>query len=191
MSLEARWRAAAEVTDVLADPPRPPVVGFEGYVPEPCVLHPEQVRTYPFAGLLPEELRERIYAWEDQLEEEGEEDEEDEGEYAGAGGTAGSVGYQYDLSIPPGWRVGGYASWHTTDPARMDCASCATPMELLLTVDSSEWDGGSASWRPVEEAGLHPHPHAVPTQVIVGRAGELNLFACPSDPAHPHRWSIQ
>lgn len=24
---------------------------------------------------------------------------------------------QYDLSIPPGRRVGGFASWHATDPS--------------------------------------------------------------------------
>ncbi|WP_051969181.1 hypothetical protein [Kitasatospora azatica] len=73
----------------------------------------------------------------------------------------------------------------------MDCPTCATPMHLLLTVDSSEWDGGSGSWTPVEDRGLPPHLYATPTGVIVGRSGELNIFACPTDPAHPHRWAIQ
>ncbi|MFG3258757.1 hypothetical protein [Streptomyces sp. NPDC048172] len=181
MSLDVRWRDAAAVTDVLAEQPLPPVVGYEGYVPAPCVLHPEQVRTYPFAGLLPDELRERIDVWEGDDEEEEDEDED----------QTPRARYQYDLSIPPGWRVGGFASWHLTDPAPMDCLSCATPMRLLVTVDSSEWDGGSGSWRPVEQAGLRPHPHALPTEVTVGRAGELNVFSCPADPAHPPRWSVQ
>ncbi|MCU7820692.1 hypothetical protein [Kitasatospora sp. DSM 101779] len=179
MLLDLRWRRSWEVTEVLASPPQPQVVGYGGYVPEPCVLHPEQVATYPFAGLLPEELCARIDAWED----ESEESEDDEG--------PASVRYQDDLSIPPGWRVGGFASWHTTDPAPMDCSACAAPMRLLLTVDSSEWDGGSGSWKPLEERGLAPHPHATPTKVTVGRSGELNVFACPEDPGHPHRWSVQ
>ncbi|MEU3483878.1 hypothetical protein ACI2LO_33740 [Streptomyces sp. NPDC033754] len=157
------------------------VVGYDGYVPDPCELHPEQVVTYPFAGLLPEELCARIDAREEALEEEAgaREDEAD------------PVAYRYDLSIPPGWRAGGYASWHVTDPYAMDCAACATPMRPLLTVDTSEWDGGNGSWIPVEDQGLRPHPHAVPTAVVVGNHGRLNVFGCPTDPDHPARWSVQ
>ncbi|MEV6103337.1 hypothetical protein AB0M28_01315 [Streptomyces sp. NPDC051940] len=201
MSVHLRWRRSAEVGEVLPQPPRPPVVGYDGYVAEPCVLHPERVVTYPFAGELPEELCERIYAWEEELEEAQDEAfEEPQGSYDSYEDYAAAMseakrpdppGYQYDLSIPPGWRVGGYASWHSTDPSRMDCASCATPMRLLLTVDSTEWDGGSGSWRPVEEDGLPARRHASPTHVVVGNWGELNVFSCPADPAHPHRWSIQ
>ncbi|MFD7493629.1 hypothetical protein ACFV8T_14635 [Streptomyces sp. NPDC059832] len=35
------------------------------------------------------------------------------------------------------------------------------------------------------------HRSATPTEVVVGRADELNVFVCPADPDHPHRWSIQ
>ena len=181
--LQLRWRRSAEVGEVLISPPQPRVVGYDGYVPEPCELHPEQVVTYPFAGLLPQELRGRIDGWEGILEAAAEQREDEE--------RAEPVGYQHDLSIPPGWRVGGFASWHTTDPYPMDCLTCATPMELLLTIDSSEWDGGSGSWKPLEERGLRPHPFAIPTKIRVGRDGELNIFACPTDPEHPHRWSLQ
>ncbi|MEU3554170.1 hypothetical protein [Streptomyces fragilis] len=196
--VHVHWRHSAEAAGAeVADPqPEPEVVGFDGYVPEPCVLHPEQVVTYPFAGCLPEELCERLDAWEDEREEEAEEqtveqpwtDRGPDGDHGDE--TPDIPRYQYDLSVPPGWRAGGYASWHTTDPYPMDCQVCATPMELLLTVDSGEWDG-TVSWRPVEDAGLPPHPHASPTQVVFGRWGELNVFACPGDPGHPHRWSIQ
>ncbi|MGW7069234.1 hypothetical protein ACWGII_10315 [Streptomyces sp. NPDC054855] len=228
MLLHLHWRRSEDVGEVLAAPPQPQVVGSDGYVPEPCVLHPEQVVTYPFAGLLPEDLCDRILAREEALDEEAldEEAEEaweqdceaDEMEHAGKEGEVEPVAekgegersaekgegersaerggdkqvyYQYDLSIPPGWRVGGFASWHTTDASPMDCLTCATPMRLLLTIASSEWDGGSGSWKPTEEADLPPHPSAAPTEVIVGRAGQLNVFACPADPGHPHRWSIQ
>lgn len=183
MLLHLVWRRSADVGEVLASPPQPQVLGYDGYVPEPCVLYPEQVVTYPFASLLPEELCARLDTWEESLEKEAEQSEDEEG--------AESVGYQCDLSIPPGWRVGGYASWHATDPYPMDCWTCATPMELLLTIDSSEWDGGSGSWKPVEDRDLDPYPYAIPTEVVVGRAGEFNLFACPNDPGHSHRWSLQ
>ncbi|MDV5147985.1 hypothetical protein R1T08_28385 [Streptomyces sp. SBC-4] len=138
MLLHLRWRRAAEVKEVLTSPPQPAAVGYEGYVPEPCELHPEQVVTYPFGGLLPEDLCARIAAWEEALDEEADD----------------RVAYQFDLSIPPGWRAGGYESW-----------------------------------TPIEDQGLRPH--ALPTGVVVGNHGELNVFDCPSDPDHPPRWSVQ
>ncbi|WP_262056262.1 hypothetical protein [Streptomyces sp. STR69] len=183
LELHLRWRRSWQVGEVLTAPPQPLVVGSDGFVPEPCVLHPEQVVTYPFAGLLPEELCARIDAWEEALEEEAEQTADES--------RAEPLGYQYDLSIPPGWRVGGFASWHATDPYPMDCLTCTTPMHLLLTIDSSEWDGGSGSWKPLEDQSHPTHRCATPTEVTVGRWGELNVFACPNKPEHPHRWSIQ
>ncbi|MFE7658283.1 hypothetical protein ACFU6M_36350 [Streptomyces bottropensis] len=73
----------------------------------------------------------------------------------------------------------------------MDCLTCTTPMHLLLTIDSSEWDGGSGSWKPLEDQNQPTHRCATPTEITVGRWGELNVFACPNEPKHPHRWSIQ
>nr|WP_237419108.1 hypothetical protein [Kitasatospora sp. SID7827] len=170
-----RWRRSAEVGRVLRTRPEPLVVDTDRLLPRPCVLHPEQVATYRFAGLLPAGLCARLDAW----------DEANEAAARAAGVEA--VGYQYDLSIPPGWRAGGFASWHATDPYPVDCGVCGAAMELLLTVDSSEWDGGSRSWRPLEDRDRG----ACPTGVEVGRFGELNVFACPADPAHPHRWCLQ
>ncbi|MEU1038662.1 hypothetical protein [Streptomyces sp. NPDC005907] len=207
MSLHLRRRRSREVTNPLATPPQPEVVGYAGYIPEPCVLHPEQVTTYPFAGLLPAELCARIDAWEEALEESAEAAREDmtdevqswdtEAEYEEwarareAKAPPEPPAYQYDLSIPPGWRVGGFASWHLTDPSPMDCRTCAAPMDLLLTIDSSEWDGGSGSWTPVEDRDLPTHGSATPTEVTVGRWGELNIFTCRANSAHGPRWSIQ
>ena len=61
LNLYLRWRRSWEVGEVLNAPPQPLVAGSDGFVPEPCVLHPEQVVTYPFAGLLPLSISEWEY----------------------------------------------------------------------------------------------------------------------------------
>ncbi|MFE7590088.1 hypothetical protein ACFU6K_11830 [Kitasatospora sp. NPDC057512] len=173
LSLHLRWRRSTDVRDVLADQPEPVVVGSAGYVPDPCVLHPEQVLEHQYIGLLPEYLRRRIEKWEGP-EDERETDEPD---------------YQSDLSIAPGWKVGGFASWHVTDPAPMDC-TCGQPMELLIAIASSECDSLSRSWIPVEDRATLEGA-IEPTSVAVGRDGTLYVFVCPKDPGHPHRLSVQ
>ncbi|MGH4035916.1 hypothetical protein ACQB60_44260 [Actinomycetota bacterium Odt1-20B] len=187
MSVRFVWRRAEDVGEVLADQPEPEVVGFEGYVPQACVLHPEQVTEYEYGELLPEELLERIEEWEG---------DDDEGEGEGVDGGEGEGGgpgcdYQSDLSIAPGWKVGGFAPWNVTGPGTMTCA-CGQPMHPLLTIASSEWDGGNRSWVPVEDRHLiGEHGSSTPTKVTVSRWGRLNVFACPVDPAHPPRISLQ
>ena len=161
------WRRAEEVGRPLTTPPEPAVVN-ENYLPTPCVVHPERVREYQYGDLLPEELDARITAWE----------EEDE-----------DRSYQQDLSLAPGWKVGGFANWSLTDPHPVDCAECGTPMTLLFTADSSEWQGGAASsWRPVEEpADASP----VPTDVVIGRGYSLYVFRCPVSFDHPAATAMQ
>ncbi|MEU1827101.1 MULTISPECIES: hypothetical protein [Streptomyces] len=73
---------------MLTAPPQPLIVGSDGFVPEPCVLHPEQVATCPFAGLLSGELYARIDAWEKALELE------EEAEQAADGCATEPPGYQ-------------------------------------------------------------------------------------------------
>jgi hypothetical protein len=180
LSVHVSWRKSAEVVQALDNPPEPEVVGYEGYVPEPCVFDPEQVLEHQYAELLPDELRERIDAWDEQQEEEAEEAEEEEW-----------VAYQYDLSIPPGWKVGGFASWHVTGPAQLTC-ECGRTMKLLVTIDSKEWDNGTRSWVPVEDRALIDTMDAnIPTHITVGRGGSLRIFVCPIDPTHPHRINLQ
>ncbi|MFF9984702.1 hypothetical protein [Streptomyces erythrochromogenes] len=177
-----RWRRSAQVAVPLEAPPQLTLVGFEGAVAEPCVLHPEQVVTYPYAGSLPVRLWRRVDAWEERQERKAEK----------CGLEDELVTYQHDLSIPPGCRVGGFPSWHTTDPHPMNCEACAAPMVLLLTIDGSEWDGGSGSWTPTEEQDVAEHLREPrPTQLTIGRDGLLNIFACPTEPGHPHRWILQ
>ncbi|MFI9116175.1 hypothetical protein [Streptomyces venezuelae] len=171
------WRRSAEVREVRARQPEPPIVERRHYLPEPCVLFPERVVEYPFAEYLPKELDERIQAWEDAA-------------VARAGDAAPL--YQYDLSLAPGWKIGGWDSWHRTDLVRVFCGSCGTEMRLLLTIDSG---GGAPSWLPYDEAraawdGTRPPSLHGPTGISASR-DEYRAFVCPSDPAHPHRMSSQ
>ncbi|MEV0415166.1 hypothetical protein AB0I68_31335 [Streptomyces sp. NPDC050448] len=183
LAVHVRWRRSDQVSLPLDAPPQPLLVGFEGSVAEPCVLHPEQVVTYPFAGSLPARLCSRIDSWEEAQERKAEQHDLDDDDL---------ITYQHDLSVPQGCRVGGFASWHTTDPAPMNCGACATPMVLLLTIDSREWDGANGSWMPVEERAVPGDLRdRCPTKLTIGRDGLLNVFACPNEPRHPHRWSIQ
>ncbi|MFF4341195.1 hypothetical protein ACFY00_14815 [Kitasatospora sp. NPDC001540] len=180
LDLRVVWRRSEQVREPRGAAPEPLLVGFEGAVPEPCVLHPEQVTTYPYAGTLPARLQARIDAWERKQERKADKDPDAE-----------ALTYQHDLSIPPGYRVGGFASWHGTDPYAVACAVCGAPMALLLTLDSHEWDG-CTSWMPVEDRLLPGHlQDPCPARLAFGRYGLLNVFACPAGPGHPHRWSIQ
>ncbi|WP_412077927.1 hypothetical protein ACLF6K_27595 [Streptomyces xanthophaeus] len=207
MYVHLRWRRAAGVREVLARHPDPGPVGFEGYLPQPCVLHPEQVAEYPYIEVLPGELGERVEAWEDAQEEASyeaqEEAEEEDSERAGEGAseeTGALPSYQSDLSLAPGWKAGGHAAWNVTGPGTMDCRTCGSAMELLLTIATREFHSDSTSWIPLEDSPLEdrlpedrlPEDHvASPTGVVVGNHGKLNVFACPQDPAHPHDFSVQ
>ncbi|MFC8645844.1 hypothetical protein ACFUC2_34540, partial [[Kitasatospora] papulosa] len=44
-------------------PAEPSAVQFDGYLPEPCVLEPEQITEYPDHLELSEELREQLRQW--------------------------------------------------------------------------------------------------------------------------------
>ncbi|WP_030765142.1 hypothetical protein [Streptomyces sp. NRRL F-2664] len=201
MHVRLTWRRSAEVGEVSAPRPGPERVGFEGYVPRPCVLHPERVVEYPYIELLAGELGERVEKWEDAQEEAADDDGADgmdadppdrgarDGDGSGDGRRTAPPTYQGDLSVAPGWKAGGHAVWNVTGPGSTDCRGCGRAMRLLLTVDSYEWRSDSASWRPLP---ADPAADADrPTGVAVGNYGRLNVFACPHDPAHPHRFSVQ
>ncbi|MFB4424387.1 hypothetical protein C5F59_025305 [Streptomyces sp. QL37] len=198
-----KWRRSADVGSVLTPQPEPPVAGRAECVPTTCVVHPEQVVEHEYLGLLDEELQGEIDAWEEGLLGEDDEDEFSSPgsyatyeEYAEAMAVAQAaepeeINYMSDLSIAPGWKVGGFASWHLTDPAPVDCGVCGAAMPPLLTVDMWECDGASRSWLPIEDRDPGHDPHATnPTDVYLGR-GLMRVHTCPVDPAHPHRLSFQ
>ncbi|WP_326700535.1 hypothetical protein OG909_26520 [Streptomyces sp. NBC_01754] len=131
-----KWRRSADVGAVLTPQPEPLVAGRAECVPTRCVVHPEQVVEHEYLGLLDEELQEEIAEWEEGLLDEDEEEEDGQGssppgsyatyeEYEAATAAARAeepeeTDYMSDLSIAPGWKVGGFASWHLTDPAPED-----------------------------------------------------------------------
>ncbi|MFF2790990.1 hypothetical protein ACFVT6_30255 [Streptomyces sp. NPDC058049] len=163
-AVQLRWRRADAVEAVLAAAPEPEYVGTDELVPVPCVLHPEQVREYPAAHDLDRELAERISRWEED----------------------GAPDYRDALSVAAGWKAGGWAAPFTFrdsgGPKELRCRECAAVGEPLLTLDHSEWNPATVSWRPFEE----PHDaSAVPTGVTVGRGYTLQFYACPADPRHP------
>lgn len=167
--VQLRWRRSADVVARHGSPPEPPVVN-EDYLPSPCVVHPEQVVEYPYIDLLPDELNARIASWEEDPQRE-----------------APGAGYQYDLSLAPGWKVGGFANWSLTDPAPMNCTSCGADMALLFTADSGE-GSPTDTWRPVDA------PHEAATKdpyVQIGRGYSLYVFRCIASFAHPPATAVQ
>jgi hypothetical protein len=184
------WRSAAEVGDVLAVPPQPYEADWEGYVPEPCLLAPEQITEYPNSLDLSAAVRQLLGDWSRWQ--------------AADGGVDGSYAdypaefYDCELADAPGWKVGGWPRWGRTDPYRRFCAVCDAQMVPLLTIASFEWDSGRRGWAPYEDraaafaaghvAGQDP---AQPTAVEVGSTDNLQLYVCPASPEHPHTDLIQ
>lgn len=167
--IQLYWRHSADIDRPLGAAPEPPVVD-ESYLPTPCLLQPEQIREYQYGGLLPVELNERITAWE----EENSDDED-------------GPSYQIDLSLAPGWKVGGFANWSLTDPQPMNCAECGAAGTLLLAADSSEWHGPGHSWRPTHQPTERPDP----TGISIGRGYALYIFRCPVSFDHPTATAMQ
>ncbi|MFF8678372.1 hypothetical protein ACF07F_10775 [Streptomyces sp. NPDC015237] len=181
------WRSAAEVTDVLGSPPEPSAVQLSDYVPQPCLLSPEEVTEYPHFLELDKESQGRLADWSSW-------------EAAGdAVDSAYSVApqefYTSHLSVSPGWKAGGWSRWGVTDPVPRTCSACGTGMDPLLTIASTEWNKGTASWAPEGDQARDPLPPGVPpanyTRVVVAGGYALQLHVCPVDADHPHLELVQ
>ncbi|WP_407555503.1 hypothetical protein [Streptomyces sp. Pv4-95] len=183
------WRSAATVTDILVSPPEPLLVEFEGYVPEACLLAPEQVTEYPSFLELTKELREQLGDWSRWM--------------AAGPGVDGSYAahpesfYGGHLSVAPGWKVGGWPGWGYTDPVPRLCPVCGIEMDPLLTIATFEWDAGNCSWIPNEDqaaappVGHHYRDTRQPTAVQIGSGYKQQLYTCPAEPEHPHTELMQ
>jgi len=182
------WRSAATVTHVLDAPPEPPVLQSRGYLPEPCLLAPEQVTEFPNFMELSKELRQQLgdlRSWE----------------AAGAAvdsayAAAPDEFYGEQLSHAPGWKVGGWTRWGLTDPVPRLCPACGTEADPLLTIATTEWNAGSKSWTPEEEQTdptplLPGTPPANFTMLDIARGSDLQLHICPASPDHPRIELVQ
>jgi len=139
--IEVRWRRTADVTSRLAIQPSPSRYDEDGYLPQACAITAEHVTDFPFWEELPPELRPRL---EELVRETGD---------------GGDV-----ITRLAGWKLGGWPTWHLTNPTTFPCGECASDMRLLFTVASDNETG-----------------------VVVGRFGDLRIFACPADHRHPFR----
>ncbi|MFI6875454.1 non-ribosomal peptide synthetase [Streptomyces sp. NPDC050400] len=183
------WRSAAEVTDILTGPPEPPAVQYQGYLPEPCLLLPEQITEYPHPSELSPDILSMLDDW---------------GSWQAAGDVVDSRYASYpaqfygiNLSVAPGWQVGGLPSWGLTDPIPQSCLTCDTEMPPLLTIPSHEWGSSDRSWIPYElqepvipTRGGEPRPEQ-PAAIQIGRGYKQQLYICPASPEHPHTELMQ
>ncbi|MFI1460302.1 hypothetical protein [Nocardia carnea] len=170
------WRSAATVTEVLDAPPEPPAIQFPDYLPEPCLLEPEQVTEYPNAMELSEELQQQLRDWSRWQRGGDVVDSSYE--------IAPEEFYGNKLSLAPGWKAGGWTRWGLTDPVSRNCPECGTEADPLLTIATTEWDSGSDSWAP-EEGQAHP------TMLDIARGYDLQLHICPASSDHSHIELIQ
>jgi hypothetical protein len=182
------WRSSVSVADVLTAPPEPPVIQFDWYLPQPCLLAPEQVTEYPGPLELSKEWQQQLgdvnlwkaagFVWE------------------GTGALDPQEFYFRNLCHVPGWKTGGWTRWGLTDPAPRPCPECGTETIPLLTIASREWDPGSQSWMPEEE---RTNPTVLPlgtrpanvTLLTIADANDLQLHICPLSPKHPHIELVQ
>ncbi|MFG2000402.1 hypothetical protein ACGFNU_14735 [Spirillospora sp. NPDC048911] len=180
------WRSAESVAEVLDAPPEPAEVESDNYVPNPCIVAPEQVTEYPHELDLSGELRELIADW-DLWREAG----------VDLGDAEPRQFYVGELATAPGWKVGGWPTWGFTDPVPQSCPACGARMNPLLTIDSFEWDGDSRGWIPYQDQAEVAHwDSAYPydwnlagVQIASGQSQQL--YVCPVEPTHPHTELMQ
>ncbi|WP_128434088.1 hypothetical protein [Streptomyces cyaneus] len=137
----------------------------ESYDLRPCRITPERVIEFPWMEELPDDIARRLVTVDQER----------------------GLRYQYALSVAYGWKIGGWPSWHATDKRNLSCPDCEGGVELLLKADSSEWDGASDRWWPLEDRELDQQALKVaysPTGAEVGRFGELRVFVCRNDVRH-------
>ncbi|MFD9691707.1 DUF1963 domain-containing protein [Kitasatospora sp. NPDC059088] len=159
------WRTAGEVGEVRPTPETPADAPY-GYVPRPCLVHPELVAEYP-SWDLSDELWDALEPRFAQVDQETGWD------------------YQYHLSTAPGIKLGGYPGW-SQDAQWPDCPGCGTAMDHLLTVESTEEHGPGQAWTPVEDRD-HRWEGA---GLSLGDLGGVYLFECRTCPGRPftHRY---
>ena len=138
---------------------------------------------YPAALELDKSLRDRITVW---ATREGHDPVFNDSAYRWSGF------YQDQLSVAPGWKVGGWGHWGVTDPVRLYCKACSSAVTPLLTIDTYEH---GQSWTPVEARDVRAagadDSLSFPTGVWIGRGYSLQIYTCPVAFDHPHAQLMQ
>jgi hypothetical protein len=170
------WRNCESIQEIMNPSPVPSAEIRVKSIPNPTILHPEEVVEYP-SWDIPDRLKESLLPKFRVLQQE--------------------TGWRYSqhLSEAPGSKVGGYPDW-SQGPAWPDCGGCGRVMQYLLTVSSWEYDGESwRTWLPIEERGnatgresiapvtALPAHHAAGLRL--GDAGSVNIFECTDCPGRP------
>ncbi|HZU55096.1 MAG TPA: hypothetical protein VFA06_04455 [Actinocrinis sp.] len=173
------WRRSADVVDPLVAAPGPNRFYDLGYVPNPCVIHPESVPEFPPIstlspddadykpfGVLPAALETRIRLWSARQPER--------------------YGYP-SIAHAPGWKLLG---WETSGPDadRSTSCSCGRPADLLLDAFRSEDLGGP--WQPqggTEFVWGDPAnwEDQEPTEVDIAPDGTFQIWLCSYSAQHP------
>lgn len=164
------WRSAADVSDVLTDPPDPVFdhsLYQKHYDPVPCLVHPERVTEYPDTADLPEELEARVREWHLTMDDE-----------------APHL-YWSSLSTAPGTKLLGYPRWY--HGPRWPVCECGRRMRHLVTISSEEF-GVGRRWHP-DDGGEDP-PSAFPRNyaphgILIGDVGDMYMFTCVACPDRP------
>jgi hypothetical protein len=161
------WRESVEIESVMNAPPIPHDVAHYGeYVPEMCIVSPEEVWEYPTPAEMDGDARRKVTEWSLLRADE----------YCSF--------YLFNLSVAPGWKVAGWAPWGEGDPFVPECTCCGADMTPLLTVASCEWDSATVSWKALDRKGLGIEANQ-PTKIEVGRTASLQIYVCAASHDHP------
>ncbi|ORA60362.1 hypothetical protein EJ571_17470 [Mycobacteroides franklinii] len=168
-SVKVIWRNSMDVRVASSAPPNP--IDFEDEsIPVPCSLHPEKIVEYS------QELHNTLWDKVRDLDE------------LGWNGT--NLCYQYDLSVAPGTKVGGWPRWHALDPYPMPCTDCGRELELLVSFDTGERDEGAGHWNAIDPSERDVDLRDI-TGLTLGRGGDLQIFGCRTNPHHQHHVLVQ
>lgn len=139
-AVELRWRRAADIHDILEDPP-PPVRtdDMDSSVLTPCTLRYEPIVDFPDVADTPDTLKPRLNRLIQQT-----------------GGDGKDV-----ITRLSGWKVGGWPTWHLTGQStEFPCDICGVAMPLLFTVASDDEVGTTVGrWGDLRIFVCRTHPH--------------------------------
>jgi hypothetical protein len=176
--------------------PAPAADADHNYLPEPCRLFPERVAELPDAHELEQGTRDRLETWIGANFSALLADGQVWPPAHGGPGIAEEAAYDWSFSAAPGTKVGGFPLW-IQDVWYPSCQR-GHEMEHLLTIASSEFDGGTWwRWLPAEERHVWAGPPSArmavqaATDLMFGDEGNFYVFVCRVCDELPIRASVQ